>query len=309
MPKVSVVMSIYKPNERYLAEQLKTIDDQDYDDFEIVVYNDCPTDDSWEAFCHSQVSRHKLRYVAGTENLGYIKAFEHLVGLAEGSYIALCDQDDRWLPGRIARGVQMLDEGYLLVRCDRQIIDGEGNVQVESWREAHPSEECSNWHSGDHITGKAAFTCYSIGMATMVRADVARRLSPFPACVGHDKWLALGASELGRCASIDEPLVQYRRHGGNETGTLQGISCKEDWYQTRVKDSYELAHDFARRFPDSSDAADICAFADARMNKDLLGIWRHRNLAPQVASFEIALRLTPEPLFKAMLSLYRRRSA
>ena len=306
MPKVSVLMSIYQPDAGYLAEQLETIDAQTFDDFEVVVYNDCPADRSWEGFCREHCAEHPLRYVPGDTNRGYVKAFEHLVGLAEGEYIALCDQDDRWLPGRLAAGVAALDQGYVLACCDRQIIDGSGRVTVESWRTEHPEDASSNWQSGDHITDRAAFTCYSIGMATMIRTSVARDLIPFSSWVGHDKWLALGASELGACAFIEQPLVQYRRHENNKTGTLHGISCKEDWYRTRVEDSFGLAKDFTARFPNSPDAPSILSFAQARKERNIFGIWQNRRLAPEVSRFEIALRFIPDPLFKLLLPIVRR---
>lgn len=305
-PKVSVLMSIYRPDAGYLAEQLETIDAQTFDDFEVVVYNDCPTDRSWEGFCREHCAGHPLRYVQGGTNRGYVKAFEYLVGLAEGEYIALCDQDDRWLPGRLAAGVAALDEGYVLACCDRQVIDGKGTVTVESWRAAHSGDATCTWASGDYITPQAAFACYSIGMATMVRADVARALAPFPTCTGHDKWLALGASQMGPCANIEEPLVQYRQHGSNQTGTLRGIGSKDDWRRKRVEDSHELVEVFARRFPDAPDLPDMCAFAQARLAGDVRGMWCHRNLAPQVARFEIALHFTPDWVFRALLRLMRR---
>ena len=305
---VSVLLPLYKPDERYLAEQLESIDAQDYDDFELLVYNDCPDDPSWEDFCRQHVVSHRLRYDQGERNRGYVKAFEHLVDMAEGTYLVLCDQDDRWLPGRMSRGVELLDEGYLLVSCDRQIIDGEGRVTVESWRAAHQDDESVTWHTGDHITDKAAFTCYSLGMATMLRADVARSLKPFPRMTGHDKWIALGSSAQGPCANIEEPLVQYRQHGSNQTGVLRGINCKQDWHQRRTQRSFELVSEFASRFPDHPDVERMKAFAQARMDGDIRGIWHYRSLAPQVARFEIALRMTPDWAFRAMLRLVRARA-
>ncbi|MBR3384681.1 MAG: glycosyltransferase [Atopobiaceae bacterium] len=306
MPKVSVLMSIYQPDRRYLAEQLQTIDDQDFEDMEVVVYDDCPTDGSWEGFCREHCQRHPLRYVKGVVNRGYVKAFELLVGHARGEYIALSDQDDRWLPGRVSRGVAALDEGHVLVSCDRQVIDGEGRVTVESWRAAHPDDRSVSWRTGDHITAYAAFTCYSLGMATMLRTDVARALVPFPTCTGHDKWLALGASALGTCAFIEVPLVQYRQHGSNQTGVMRGIESKADWYRRRTQDTHELVREFAGRFPDAPEATEMLDFAEARLNRDIVGIWRHRVLAPQVARFEIALRLMPEWAFRLVLGALRR---
>ena len=309
MIKTSVLMSIYRPDERYLSEQLESIAAQDRDDFEVIIYNDCPEDDTWEDFCREHCPGHPVRYVASERNRGYIKAFEYLVGLAEGEYVALCDQDDRWLPNRLSRGVELLDRGYLLVSCDRQVIDREGAVTEASWRASHSGDASVVWQTGDHFTAQAGFSCYSIGMATMLRTDVARSLVPFPTCTGHDKWLALGASAMGDCANIEEPLVQYRQHGGNQTGSLHGVSCKADWYRDRTRCAYELVEEFGKRFPNHPDLAEMRAFAQARLDGDVMGMWRHRWLAPQVASFEIALRFVPDWVFRTALRLWRGSSA
>lgn len=306
MPRVSVLMSIYRPREDYLAAQLDSIDAQECADMEVVVYNDCPEDPDWEDFCRTHVTRHELRYVPGERNRGYVKAFEHLVGLAQGDYVVLCDQDDVWLPGRVAAGAAALDAGAMLAVCDRQVIDGEGRVVVPSWRAAHPGDASLTWETGEDITARSAFTCYAIGMATMLRTDVAQRLVPFSTHTGHDKWLALGASALGPCANLPEAYVQYRQHGKNQTGALAGVSSKKDWYQARTLDSADVVADFASRFPDHPALPEMQAFAEARVRRDIPGIWRHRVLAPDVARFEIALALCPDPLFRATLALWRR---
>ena len=170
----------------------------------------------------------------------------------------------------------------------------------------HPGDASLTWETGEDITARAAFTCYAIGMATMLRTDVARQLVPFSTHTGHDMWLALGASVLGPCANIPETLVQYRRHGANQTGALVGVSSKKDWYQSRTRDSAGVVADFAAVFPGHPALSEMQAFAEARVRRDIPGIWRHRDLAPDVARFEIALALCPDLLFRAALALWRR---
>ncbi|WP_298578401.1 glycosyltransferase [uncultured Olegusella sp.] len=303
MPCVSVIISIYKPNSLFLKRQLESIDNQDFDDMEIVIYNDCPEDSTWEKFCTKYCKRHPLRFLQGNKNLGYIKAFEHLITLAKGKYLAFCDQDDRWLPGRIKEGAKKLDEGYLLTLCDRQIIDADDVIINQSWRHTHPLDHSVNWSDGEHFASKAAFNCYSIGMATMMRADIARQLIPFPICTGHDKWLALGANTLGPCANIDKALVQYRQHSKNVTGAMKGIYSKQDWKKRRVESSYSLAQEYSKRFPKSLDAPIISEFANARMMGRPFTLLRYWSLAPRIVAFETLMNLVPQSLFPFFLKL------
>lgn len=297
---VSVIMSLYRPDERYLAEQLDSIDDQAWDDMEVVIWNDDPTDIDRYEFCKSHVTRHKLRYYHGEENRGYVKAFEHLIQLAQGELLAFSDQDDRWLPNRIQRCVAAFDadSSCQLVVCDRQVIDSDGKVVVESWRASHPNSPQDNWKTGDRFVAEAAFTCYAIGMATMVRRDAALACCPFPICTGHDKWLALCCGELGTCAYVEEPLVQYRRHGSNVSGAFSGVASKSDWYEKRPQQSLQVVKEFAERFPDSSSLPEMLDFAQARVDKKVFRIWKGRKLAPDYALFEICLAFTPDWLFR-----------
>ena len=298
---VSVVMSIYEPDLDYLAVQLDSIDAQDVDDMEIVIYNDCPESENLEEFCRSHCTSHQLRYLHGKENLGFVKAFELLTREAKGTYIAFSDQDDCWLEGRLSKCLPYFEQGYLLVTCDRQIIDSQGHVLIESWRKAHPKDLENSWQTGDHLLPQAVFTCFSIGMATMICAQTARELMPYPTCTGHDKWLAMGASALGSCAFVDEPLVQYRRHDSNVSGVMSRIASKSDWRERRTVPSFELATTFCERFPDLSENQDILAFAQARLDGNVLGMLRGARIAPLVACFEIALRIVPEPILKRAL--------
>lgn len=306
-PLVSVLVSIYRPNESFLREQLDSIGMQTYENIEVIVYNDDPEDSDRSDEIYRLLSPRvkQVRYVHGEKNLGYSAAFEKLVGLARGTYIAFCDQDDIWLPNRIERGVNELESGYVLAVCDRSIIDGSGRIIERSYRDAHPREAECNWNSGDDITAHAAFSCYAIGMATMVRADVALRLIPFPKGSAHDFWLALGASQLGRCAYIDEPLVQYRRHGNNVSSLFSGIASKKDWHEKRVRPKYELACRFCELFPHARHGEEIMAFARARLDHDASGLIRYGYLNRRLALLELSLCIMPDWLFRYIVGLAR----
>ena len=41
--KVDIIMSVYNPNEKYLIKQLKSLNDQDYPNIKIYIYDDCVT--------------------------------------------------------------------------------------------------------------------------------------------------------------------------------------------------------------------------------------------------------------------------
>ena len=308
--RVTAIMSLYQPDLHYLAQQLESIAAQevDGDTLDVLVRNDYPDGEDLSDFCHERCPGLPLRYVHGDENLGYARSFEWLVAHASPTCdaLALCDQDDIWRPDRIRKGAAPLKEGALASACDRSIIDGEGATTIESWRAAHPNEPECQWHTGDRFVSESIFSAMAPGMAMMVDAQMAAAVIPFSRATGHDKWLMTCANIQGTCAFVDEPLVGYRRHGDNVSGVLVNVESKHDWYASRVNDQLAFASDVRRRFPDCVELDEALAFARARKQRDLAGIWRYRHLAPTLARFEIALALTPDPLFRMALKLMRR---
>lgn len=271
---VCVLLSAYKPDLKFFAEQLDSIDKQTFP-LTLLVRNDCPESDSLERFIQAHITKNAYRYYHGDNNLGYVKSFEALFSLAEGDYVVLCDQDDIWEPNRVEVSLNhMLEEGSILDVCDRSVIDENGNILV---------------------------VCYGIGMALMLDASAAKSMIPFPESTAHDLWLTLGCSELGKCSFTMTPLVKYRRHGGNETGFLAGVSSKDDWYSTRVKNRVDTARRFADRFPDSPHLKEILGFAEARERRSIIGLLKYRRACPSIAKADIIIRLMPNWLFILIL--------
>ena len=302
---VCVLLSAYKPDLKFFAAQLDSIDEQTFP-VTLLVRNDCPESASLEGFIQEHIKKNAYRYYHGDKNLGYVKSFEALLSLAEGDYVVFCDQDDIWEPNRVQVSLNhMLEEGSILDVCDRSVIDENGNMLVESYRKAHPNSPEVNWCSGEDITIQAASVCYGIGMALMLDASAAKSMIPFPESTAHDLWLTLGCSELGKCSFTTTPLVKYRRHGGNETGFLAGVASKDDWYSTRVKNRVDTAKQFAERFPDSPHLKEIMGFADARERRSIIGLLKYRRACPSIAKAEIIMRLVPNWLFLLILNMIK----
>lgn len=300
---VSIVLSLYNPNLKYLQLQLQSIDAQDYGCMEIVLWDDYPQSTLTESDIAQMITRVPFRYIRCDKNLGYVKAFEKLTTLARGKYIAYCDQDDIWHPNKISTCVRIMQKEHaLLVTSDRREIDQDGNVLVSSIKKERP-DIVYNWETGDHITDKAAFGCFALGMTLVMDTETARKAIPFPECTGHDKWLALCASAMGKVAFCNEPLVDYRRHGHNVTGMFNGVSCKKDYFQDRIQCSYEMVQEFVSRFPDCPDNAVILAFARARLKRNPFQILKYRALAPKIALFESVTACLPNFCFKMIIKI------
>src|SRR5688500_7950801 len=96
-PRVSVVMALYN-RETDVAEAIDSVLAQTYEDFELIVVDDCSTDKSPEI-----VKRYgdKLRYIRREINGGVGASRNTGIAAARGELLCYCDADDVQLPYRI----------------------------------------------------------------------------------------------------------------------------------------------------------------------------------------------------------------
>lgn len=95
---VSVIMSVYN-SEKYVEEFVRSIMKHSYSNLEVLIADDCSTDNSYEIL------------------LKLAKTLNKLIKLAKGKYIARMDSDDIALPERIEKQVYFLENNYDIDFC------------------------------------------------------------------------------------------------------------------------------------------------------------------------------------------------
>ena len=106
--KVAVLISTYN-GEKYIKEQIDSILNQTYKNIEIVIRDDGSSDSTIEIIKEYQKKHSNIILKEGT-NVGFIKSFFQLLGLADSDYYAYCDQDDVWMENKIELAVNALNE-------------------------------------------------------------------------------------------------------------------------------------------------------------------------------------------------------
>lgn len=306
MKKVDILLSVYNPNISYLRKQLQSLNVQTYANLELIVFDDCVTKRCDITVFEECITAFPWRILPYEDtNLGYTKAFEKLTMASDGDYVAFCDQDDIWMHDKIQKCVEELERNQtLVVATDRKIIDESDQVTCESVRKVS-SKPYENWKTFDDIGKYNIFITYAVGMCMVINGELARASIPFSSNTGHDKWIIACACAQGRVSFIEQPLVMYRRHGGNVSGTLKGINCKNDYVKFRVLESLAIINDFENRFPNDKSLYEIKAFANGRKDRKFWTIFKYRYLAPDVAKFDLALFFIPDFLFKPLIKMAR----
>jgi glycosyltransferase involved in cell wall biosynthesis len=222
--KISVALCTYN-GEKFLQQQLESIEQQVRKPDELVACDDCSGDGTLEILkAFREGASFPVHIHRNENNLGSTKNFEQVIGLCSGDIIALCDQDDIWKPIKLERLETALqanpEAGYVF--SDAELVDENAQTMPNSlWASVgFRGEVRKRFEKGEQV--RCFARQHIVTGATMAfRASVGRLAMPFPIDGNwiHDGWIALVASALGSYGvPLDEPLVAYRQHSNQQIG-------------------------------------------------------------------------------------------
>ena len=200
---IDVLLATYRPNPKWLKEQIDSIRAQ-----RGVAINLIEREDE--------------------EGLGACQNFAALLEESRADYIAFSDQDDVWLPNKLERMMAKVRElenrwgkdAPLLVFSDLTVVDTELKVIDQSLFRR------SRLDPRRVLPRQLALQNVANGNAMLFNAALRERVCPIPAgAVMHDHWTVLISSVFGHIACLREPTVLYRQHeknvfGGADVGVL-----------------------------------------------------------------------------------------
>ncbi len=200
MSKVSIILPVYN-GEKYLAEAIESILDQTFQDFELLIINDCSPDNS--EIVISKFTDKRIKYVKSEVNRGLAETLNNGIRLAKGAYIARMDQDDISDARRLELQVEALDGDKELGLCGTAIrLFGGTNPHVVKNPESHESI----------FTNLLFYNCMA-HPSVMFRKDLFiqnKLLYDKSYDWAEDFELWCRAKYLVKCLNINFPLLNYR---------------------------------------------------------------------------------------------------
>ena len=199
LKKISVVMCTFN-GAKYLAEQLDSILAQSYSNIEIIVVDDCSTDNTFEILKNYQSKDPRIQVFQNSKNIGFVQNFSKAISLATGDYIALADQDDIWKPYKLEKFANEI-QNHSLIYSDAILIAPDG--QSLNRELTRPNDHLVSGHCNQAFLFK---NCVS-GNTLMFKRELLQYILPIPNVSFHDIWIAFIASSLGTIAYTEEALV------------------------------------------------------------------------------------------------------
>ncbi|WP_338449546.1 glycosyltransferase family 2 protein [Niallia oryzisoli] len=208
---ISVCLATYN-GAAFIVRQLDSVIKQLKDTDEVIVVDDCSTDDTVEIIKNTYGER--VQVFVNKHNMGAIRNFEKAILLSQGDVVFLCDQDDIWEDNKVELVMNAFKERNAdLVVHDAVVVDGDLKVMSPSWN------DYNNNKIDQGILGNILKNAYT-GAFMAFKKDLIPAITPFPPTIEmHDQWIALVCMmKKKNIVFLDEKLVKYVRHGGNVTG-------------------------------------------------------------------------------------------
>lgn len=217
---ISVCLASHN-GEMFIGQQIQSILCQLGPHDELVVSDDASSDHTLEII--KKLNDNRIRVINHTVPLDVPPQFyptlnfENALKESRGEYIFLSDQDDVWLPNKVAIMMEYLKK-YPYVISDCYITDEELNI-VSDTRFTPESNITKNKY--------LAFiksTPYQ-GSCAAFRREVLDKAMPFPKSIqSHDRWIGFVAAFYFSVKIIPDRLIYYRRHSESISTTTEGKS-------------------------------------------------------------------------------------
>jgi len=226
---IDILMATYN-GEKYIRQQLNSILQQDYDNWNLIIRDDCSSDNTVQIIEEYQSKfPQKIKLIHAEAPSGSAQNnFFALLPYSQSEYMMFADQDDVWISNKISltlSKMEQMEQLYgnsipLLVYTDLAIVDEKLTVINPSRYKMHDINPERNQLNHLIVQGIV------YGCTLMANRELLNLIKDKPSVdVMHDTWLSLLAAAFGVIGFVNKPTVWYRRHGKNSTSL-----CSEGYF-------------------------------------------------------------------------------
>jgi len=233
---VTIAIPTYNRADKYLKQTLESALNQTYENLEILVSDNCSTDNTEELVLSYSDSR--LRYFKQKENLGPRGNSNFLLSKAKGKYFHMFHDDDRidhdFIETCMKKAEDREDAGIIM--SGSRVIDEKGNVLRENKNNSEgltTGELIISWYRNE----MNIFLC-----CTLFNTNVLRKIGGFQAKYNHyaDVAANLKCSKLAGRIDVADIKASFRKHAGSITNSTEVNTWCRDAY-TLLDLAYSLA--------------------------------------------------------------------
>lgn len=230
--KISIVVPVYCAK-RFLRETVASVQAQTYQDWELLLVDDCSADGSYELSLELAQKDARIKPIQQTQNMGAAKARNRGLEEAQGRYLCFLDADDIWERSKLEKELAFLREkkaGFVFTGYEFADEEAKGTGKIV--------------HVPETITYREALKNTTIFTSTVMidRTVIADEAIRMPQIASEDTatwWQILKQYEKGY--GLDENLVRYRR-SANTLSSNKMVAVKRIWKLYRQQERLSVIY-------------------------------------------------------------------
>ena len=227
MPQVSIITPTYNCA-RFIAQTIESVQAQTFTDWEMIISDDCSTDDTLKVIEPYLNSDERIKYICNDKNSGAAITRNNALRVAQGRWIAFLDSDDLWMPAKLEQQIAFMESnGYAFSYHEYEEISEAG-------------EPLGVYVSGKHRVGKFdMFACCWPGcLAVMYDTTRIGLIQINDVRKNNDTAMWLKVVRKADCYLLKSNLARYRRRQGSITPP----SIKERilWHYRLFRDAEQM---------------------------------------------------------------------
>ena len=217
MPSVSVVIPNYN-HALFLKQRIESVLNQTFQDFELILIDDCSTDGSREIMESYRTNPHTSHIIYNEHNSGSaFMQWDKGIALAKGDWVWVAESDDYAVPTFLERMMEEVAKvpDCVLAYAATWWVDKQGNKLWET-----PDGDKVTLYPGSDFIRKKLATNNSIANVSeclfrreCYRPTEAYRYEKMRLC--GDWFFYVLLAEQGSVIELEKPLSYYRQHGSN----------------------------------------------------------------------------------------------
>ena len=217
---VSIIMPAYNCME-YIAQSIRSVQNQTYRNWELIVADDNSTDGTVDTVRSIAADDNRIQLLETDINLGPAAARNRAINAARGDYIAFLDSDDIWFPDKLRRQISFMEQtGYDFTYTAYEKINERGDrlgVVISAPKSVNYS---SMLYQGDPI-GNLTVVYNAEKLGKFYVPDIKKRND-------YALWLKI-MHDCDRAYGLNEVLASYRVRAGSISSTRKSELLKYYW--------------------------------------------------------------------------------
>ena len=210
---------------QFIAETIRSVQAQTYQNWEMVIVDDCSTDGTFEVVRPLMEADPRIKYFSNSQNSGAAVSRNAALRQAKGRWIAFLDSDDLWLPEKLEQQLTfMVENRYCFSYHEYEEIDEQGKkmgIHVSGPR---------------HVTKRGMYNfCWPGCLTVMYDASHVGLIQIADIKKNNDYAMWLKVCKKADCYLLPESLALYRRGRAGSVST--------HGYATLMKWHYKLFHE------------------------------------------------------------------